>query len=104
MWDVYVKNHLELEGSISSLLLWHQSTPKSGNHLKKVECPGDCDSEDEVASVDNDMARSMASEMVGFDTENLLEQWRDSYGNGDYDEDPYEDDMYEGLQAVTGGD
>nr|GEY13020.1 hypothetical protein [Tanacetum cinerariifolium]GEY91295.1 hypothetical protein [Tanacetum cinerariifolium] len=36
----------------------------------------------------------------------FLEQWRDSYGNGDYDEDLYDDDMYEGrdltqeLQAI----
>ncbi|GKE17270.1 hypothetical protein Tco_1424847 [Tanacetum coccineum] len=36
----------------------------------------------------------------------LLEQWRDSYGNGDYDDDPYDNDMYEGqdlsqdLQAL----
>ncbi|GJZ81807.1 hypothetical protein Tco_0646801 [Tanacetum coccineum] len=41
------------------------------------------------------MARSLASERVGFGTQSLLEQWRDSYGNGDYDEDPYDDDMYE---------
>ncbi|GJZ86338.1 RNA-directed DNA polymerase, eukaryota, reverse transcriptase zinc-binding domain protein [Tanacetum coccineum] len=56
--------------------------------------------------VDNDMARSMASERVGFGTQSLLEQWRDSYGNGDYDDDPYDDDMYDGqdlsheLQAI----
>ncbi|GKD54325.1 hypothetical protein Tco_1287712, partial [Tanacetum coccineum] len=42
----------------------------------------------------------------GFGTQSLLEQWRDSYGNGDYDVDPYDDDMYEGqdltqeLQAI----
>ncbi|GJV03920.1 hypothetical protein Tco_1337489 [Tanacetum coccineum] len=47
-----------------------------------------------------------ASERVGFGTQSLLEQWRDSYGNGDYDVDPYDDDMYEGqdltqeLQAI----
>nr|GEU43873.1 hypothetical protein [Tanacetum cinerariifolium] len=58
-----------------------------GNPLKKVEFLGDYDSEDEVASVDNDMARSLASERVGFGTQSLLEQWRDSYDNGDYDED-----------------
>ncbi|GJS67781.1 hypothetical protein Tco_0682346 [Tanacetum coccineum] len=63
---------------------------------EKVEYPNDLDSEDEVASVGNDMARSMASERVGFGTQCLLEQLRDSYGNGDYDEDPYDDDMYEG--------
>ncbi|GJS60624.1 retrotransposon protein, putative, ty1-copia subclass [Tanacetum coccineum] len=54
---------------------------EAGNPLKKVECLGDYDSEDEVASVDNDMAR-------------------------DYDEDPYDDDMHEGqdlsqeIQAI----
>ncbi|GJZ58100.1 hypothetical protein Tco_0613594 [Tanacetum coccineum] len=79
---------------------------KAGNLLKKVECLGYYDSEDEVASVDNDMTRSLASERVGFGTQSLLEQWRDSYGNGDYDEDPYDDYMYEGqdlqqeIQAI----
>ncbi|GJU37281.1 RNA-directed DNA polymerase, eukaryota, reverse transcriptase zinc-binding domain protein [Tanacetum coccineum] len=79
---------------------------KAVNTLKKDEFPDEYDSEDEVASVDNDMARSMASETVGFGTQSLLEQWRDSYGNGDYDDDPYDDDMYEGqdlsheLQAI----
>ncbi|GJT53543.1 hypothetical protein Tco_1206324 [Tanacetum coccineum] len=38
-----------------------------GNPLKKVEFLGDYDSEDEVASVDNDMTRSMASERIGQD-------------------------------------
>ncbi|GJY95156.1 retrotransposon protein, putative, ty1-copia subclass [Tanacetum coccineum] len=73
----------------------------AGNPLKKVEFLGDYDSEDEVASVDNDMAHSLTSKRVGFGTQSLLEQWRDSYGNGDYDEDPYDEDMYEG-QDVTG--
>nr|GFA02664.1 hypothetical protein [Tanacetum cinerariifolium] len=68
---------------------------EAGNPLKKVEFSGDYDSEDEVASVDNDMARSMALERVSFGTQSLLEKWRDSYSNGDYDEDPYDDDMYE---------
>ncbi|GJT67068.1 hypothetical protein Tco_1018548, partial [Tanacetum coccineum] len=67
---------------------------EGGNPVKNVEYPEDCDSEDEVASVDNDMAHSMASERVGFGTQSLPEQWRDSYGNGNYDEDPYDDDMY----------
>ncbi|GKC39506.1 hypothetical protein Tco_1051890 [Tanacetum coccineum] len=68
----------------------------AGNPLKKVEYSCDHDSEDKVASVDNDMARSIASERVGFGTQSLLKQWRDSYGNGDYDDDPYDDDMYKG--------
>nr|GEU60381.1 hypothetical protein [Tanacetum cinerariifolium] len=40
----------------------------------EFEYPGDHDSDDEVASVDNDMARSMALERVGFGTQSLLEQ------------------------------
>nr|GEW50523.1 hypothetical protein [Tanacetum cinerariifolium] len=51
-----------------------------------------------VVSVDNDMARSMALEKGGFGTTSLLEQWRDSYENGDYKYDPYDDDMYEGQE------
>nr|GEV92034.1 hypothetical protein [Tanacetum cinerariifolium] len=47
-------------------------------------------------SGDNDMACSMVTYTVGFGTKSLLEQWTDSYVNGDYDEDPYDDDMYEG--------
>nr|GFC43231.1 hypothetical protein [Tanacetum cinerariifolium] len=35
---------------------------KAGNPLKKIKFLGEYDSEDEVASVNNDMARSMASE------------------------------------------
>ncbi|GKD84031.1 hypothetical protein Tco_1350870, partial [Tanacetum coccineum] len=69
---------------------------EAGNPLKKVEFLGDYDSEDKIASVDNDMARSMALERVGFGTQSLQEQWRDSYGNGDYYDDLYDDDMYEG--------
>ncbi|GJW53824.1 hypothetical protein Tco_0097909 [Tanacetum coccineum] len=75
--------------------LVNNGATSSGSSLKKVEYPGDYDSEDEVTSVDNDMARSMASERVGFVTQSLLKLWRDSYGNGNYDEDPYDDDMYE---------
>nr|GEY82937.1 hypothetical protein [Tanacetum cinerariifolium] len=41
---------------------------EAGNPLKRIEYSGDHDSEDDVVSVDNDMARSMASEMVGFET------------------------------------
>ncbi|GJR42217.1 retrotransposon protein, putative, ty1-copia subclass [Tanacetum coccineum] len=69
-----------------------------GKPLKKVDYPGDHDSDDEVYSADNDMARSMATKRVGFGTQKLLDQWRDSYENGDYDEDPYDDDMYEGRK------
>ncbi|GJY79579.1 RNA-directed DNA polymerase, eukaryota, reverse transcriptase zinc-binding domain protein [Tanacetum coccineum] len=99
-----VDNDAEL-GTNKGLLIWKFEelltsgkatlVDEAGNPLKKVEFLDDCDSEDEVALIDNDMACSMASERVGFGTQNLLEQWRDLYANGDYDEDPYDDDMYE---------
>ncbi|GJU20997.1 retrotransposon protein, putative, ty1-copia subclass [Tanacetum coccineum] len=88
-----VENDVELDLLTSGQAIL---VDEAGNPLKKVEFPSDYDSKDEVVSVDNDMARSLASERVGFGTQSLLEQWRDSYGNGDYDEDPYDDDMYEG--------
>ncbi|GJT03446.1 hypothetical protein Tco_0824615 [Tanacetum coccineum] len=68
----------------------------AGKSLKRVDYPGDHNSDDEVCLVDNDMTRSMATKAVGFGTQSLLKKWRESYGNGDYDEDPYDDDMYEG--------
>ncbi|GKA78641.1 hypothetical protein Tco_0785178 [Tanacetum coccineum] len=88
---------IEKTGKFEDLLTSGQAilVDKEDNPLKKVEFSGEDDSEDEVASVDNDMACSMAYER-GFGTQSLLEQWRDSYGNGDYDDDPYDDDMYEG--------
>ncbi|GJR54388.1 reverse transcriptase [Tanacetum coccineum] len=66
-----------------------------GKPLKKFDFPDEHDSEDEVASVDNDMANFLASKMDGYGTNSLLEQWRESYVNGDYDFDPHDDYMYE---------
>nr|GEV40428.1 retrovirus-related Pol polyprotein from transposon TNT 1-94 [Tanacetum cinerariifolium] len=37
-----------------------------------------------------------ASKEVGYGTNSLLEQWEESYRNGDYDFDLHDDDMYEG--------
>ncbi|GJS97098.1 hypothetical protein Tco_0804066, partial [Tanacetum coccineum] len=65
-----------------------------GKPLTKVDPLDDHDSEDEVASVDNDMANFLASKKVGYGTNNLLEQWKESYRNDDHDFDPYDDDMY----------
>ncbi|GJU03120.1 hypothetical protein Tco_1113458 [Tanacetum coccineum] len=90
-----IKKFEDLLSSGQAILLNNASNP-----LKNVELSGDYDSEDEVASVDNDMTRSLASERVGFGTQSLLKQWKDSYGHGDYDDDLYDDDMYEG-QDVT---
>ncbi|GJY78189.1 hypothetical protein Tco_0987232 [Tanacetum coccineum] len=47
---------------------------EAANPLKKIESLGDYDSKDEVASVDNDMARSLASKTVSFGTQSFLEQ------------------------------
>ncbi|GJU35165.1 hypothetical protein Tco_1183519 [Tanacetum coccineum] len=64
--------------------------------LRKVDSLGGHDSDDEVASVDNDMTNCLDSKKVGYGTNSLLEQWKESYENDDYDFDPYDDDMYEG--------
>ncbi|GJR92752.1 RNA-directed DNA polymerase, eukaryota, reverse transcriptase zinc-binding domain protein [Tanacetum coccineum] len=65
---------IEKIGKIEKLIIDGKVTlvDDDGNLLKKVNYPGDHDSEDDVESVDNDMARSMALE-----------------------KDPYDDDMYE---------
>nr|GEX38538.1 hypothetical protein [Tanacetum cinerariifolium] len=57
-------------GKFGELLTSGKATlvDEAGNRLKKVEFSDDYDSEDEVASADNDMARFMASERVGFGT------------------------------------
>ncbi|GKD13653.1 hypothetical protein Tco_1198060, partial [Tanacetum coccineum] len=83
-------------------------TPKDdddGKPLENVAFSCDYDSEDEVAAVDNDMAKFLAKK-DGYGTQSLLEQWTKSYENGGYGYDPYKDDMYEGqdipekLQAI----
>ncbi|GKA91628.1 hypothetical protein Tco_0813553 [Tanacetum coccineum] len=51
-----------------------------------------------LISVDNEMASFLALERVGFGTNSLLEQWKDTYENDDYDYDPYDDDMYDGQE------
>ncbi|GKB43765.1 hypothetical protein Tco_0888707 [Tanacetum coccineum] len=56
-----------------------------GKPLTKVDSLGDHDSEDEVASADNDMANFSASKKDGYGTSSLFEQWKDSYVNVDYE-------------------
>ncbi|GKC46018.1 hypothetical protein Tco_1063740, partial [Tanacetum coccineum] len=67
-----------------------------GIPLTRIDSLGNHDSDDEVASVDNDMANFLASKDVGYGTNSLLEQWKESYEDEEYDYDPYDDDMYEG--------
>ncbi|GJY03577.1 hypothetical protein Tco_0369517 [Tanacetum coccineum] len=61
-----------------------------GKPMEKVSSSCDYDSEDEVASVKNDMAKFLAKK-DGYGTQSLLEQWTKSYKNGDYGYDPYDD-------------
>ncbi|GKG13988.1 hypothetical protein Tco_0350948, partial [Tanacetum coccineum] len=51
-----------------------------------------------VTPVDHEMTSFLASERFGFGNNSLLEQWRDTYENADYDYDSYDDDMYEGQE------
>ncbi|GJW05303.1 ribonuclease H-like domain, reverse transcriptase, RNA-dependent DNA polymerase [Tanacetum coccineum] len=57
-------------GKFEDLIIDGQATlvDEAGNPLEKVDYPGDHDSEDVVAQVDNDMARSLASERTKFGT------------------------------------
>ncbi|GKD72866.1 hypothetical protein Tco_1331148 [Tanacetum coccineum] len=77
-----------------------------GKPLKKVDYLGDHDSDDEVASADNDMANFLTLKKDSYGNNSLLEQCNDSYINGDYDFEPYDDDIYEGqdipdkIQAI----
>ncbi|GJT93129.1 RNA-directed DNA polymerase, eukaryota [Tanacetum coccineum] len=54
-----------------------------GKPLEKVDYLCDHDSEDEVESLDNEMASFLASKRVSYGTNSLLEQWRDTYENAD---------------------
>ncbi|GKF06089.1 hypothetical protein Tco_0036757, partial [Tanacetum coccineum] len=83
---------------IEKLIIYGQVTlvDDEGKPVEKVDYSGDHDSEDEVASTDNDMTNFLSLKKVGYGTNSLLEQWKESYVNGDYDFDPYDDDMHEG--------
>ncbi|GJU94397.1 hypothetical protein Tco_1319153 [Tanacetum coccineum] len=95
-------------GLARPLGLTREVKPKArvlGKPLEKVASSCDYDSEDAVASIDNEMANFRAKK-DGYGTQSLLEQWTESYKNDDYRYDPYDDDMYEGqdipdkLQAI----
>nr|GEX39425.1 hypothetical protein [Tanacetum cinerariifolium] len=70
----------------------------SGNlpGVRVVDSLGDHDNEYKASSIDNDMENFLASKKVGYGTNSLLEQCKETYLNNDYDFDPYDDDMYEG--------
>nr|GEX90055.1 hypothetical protein [Tanacetum cinerariifolium] len=72
------------------------NTKKDAEPTKEGFDSGDHDSDYEVASIDNDMANFLASKDIQYCTNSRLEQWKEPYGNEEYDYDPYNDDMYEG--------
>ncbi|GJX41896.1 hypothetical protein Tco_0256886, partial [Tanacetum coccineum] len=72
-----------------------------GKPLNNVDSSGDNDSEDEVESVDIEMTNFLASKKVGYGTNSLLEQWKETCENDDYEYDPYDDDLYEGHEEIV---
>nr|GEY32919.1 hypothetical protein [Tanacetum cinerariifolium] len=58
-----------------------------GKPLENVDSSGDHDIKDKVASVDSEMTSFLASKKVGYGTNSLLEQWKETYKNADYDYD-----------------
>ncbi|GJX54071.1 hypothetical protein Tco_0282440 [Tanacetum coccineum] len=92
-----VENVVDLGTNGRTSNLASKKVNSSGSSFWNVDSNSisDHDSEDEVASVDNDMAKFFASKNVGYGTNSLLEQWKEFYGNGEHDYDP-DDDMYEG--------
>ncbi|GJX64358.1 hypothetical protein Tco_0298701 [Tanacetum coccineum] len=108
--DVNISNTtpvIEKIDKIENLIIDEKVTlvDDEGKPLEKVDYSGDYDSEDEVASFDNEMASFLAKK-DGYGTQSLFEQWKESYENGDYEYDSYDDDMYEDqdipdmLQAI----
>ncbi|GJZ22325.1 hypothetical protein Tco_0559364 [Tanacetum coccineum] len=62
---------MEKIGKLEQLIIDGKGTlvDDDGKPLKRVDFPVDHDSDDEVYSVDNDMARSMVTETIGFGTQ-----------------------------------
>nr|GEX35476.1 hypothetical protein [Tanacetum cinerariifolium] len=108
-----IENDVELGNNGGTSNLASQKDKSSGslfwnvdsNSPKKVVSSYDYDSEDEVTLVDNEMDSFLAKN-DGYGTQSLLEQWKESYENDDYEYNPYDDDLYEGqkipnkLQAI----
>ncbi|GJS09981.1 hypothetical protein Tco_0366777 [Tanacetum coccineum] len=88
-----VENHVDLgtnDGTLNRASKKANSRGSSlwnGETLEKANSSGDHDSEDEVKSVDNEMTSFLASKKVSYGTNNLPEQWKETYENDDYDYD-----------------
>nr|GEW20389.1 transposase, MuDR, MULE transposase domain protein [Tanacetum cinerariifolium] len=74
-----------------------------GKPIEKIDYLGDHDSEDEVEPVEKEMASFLASNPsgVGYDTNSLLEKWRDTYRNADYNYNPYDVICMKGKKFMT---
>ncbi|GKA50638.1 hypothetical protein Tco_0743711 [Tanacetum coccineum] len=98
---VTIKSHQAIKGKIVLV-------DDDGKPLKKVDYPLNLGNNDEVEPFENEMASFLASKLtgVGYGSKSLLEQWRESNVDDDYD--PYDNDMYEGqgipdnIQIICG--
>ncbi|GJX56650.1 hypothetical protein Tco_0286547 [Tanacetum coccineum] len=97
------KKYVEPIKEIDRLIIDEKVTlvDDEGKPLNNVNSSGDHDSEDEVESIDIEMANFLASKKVGYGTNSLLEQWKETYENDDYEYDPYDDDLYEGHEEIV---
>ncbi|GJW23108.1 hypothetical protein Tco_0033730 [Tanacetum coccineum] len=68
-----------------------------GKLLEQVDYPVNSGNEDEAEPVEIEMASFLASTSIGvrYGPKSLLEQWRESNMDDDYNS--YDDDIYEGL-------
>ncbi|GKD18363.1 hypothetical protein Tco_1207521 [Tanacetum coccineum] len=98
--SVRTLNLASKEANSSGSSFWNvsSSSPSTTPIVEKVDSSRDYDSEDEVASVENEIASFLAKK-DGYGTNSLLEQWKDPYKNANYDYEPYDDDMYEGQEV-----
>nr|GEV77518.1 hypothetical protein [Tanacetum cinerariifolium]GEX20773.1 hypothetical protein [Tanacetum cinerariifolium] len=101
-----VENDVELGANGGPLNLASQATNSSGSSFLNVDASSPSTTpvikkfdkiekliiEEKVTLVDDE---GKPLEMDGYGTQSLLEQWMESYENGDYKYDPYDDDMYE---------
>ncbi|GJV75138.1 zinc finger, CCHC-type containing protein [Tanacetum coccineum] len=108
--SVKPKTYYYLKAKQSTIGASHKTTPSvaaggkcvlvddDDKPLEKLDYSGIQGSEDEVETVNTKMASYLSSKPsgVGNNTKSSLEQWREIYVNDDYD--PYDDDMYEGLE------
>ncbi|GJW24292.1 reverse transcriptase domain-containing protein [Tanacetum coccineum] len=93
-----VENDVDLGTNRRTSNLASKEANSSGSSFWNVGSSSDHDNEDEVETVNNEMTSFLASKRVGYGINSLLEQWKKTYENADYNNDLYDDDMYEGKK------